>query len=215
MQANSDEFSDQELIAFVEGGAFPEAAGKLLIDRHHQDIVNNTSPISPVDPAGPCVSQIEEMPQTQAEQTNRIVWDDFPELDSKYGVPSSSEDSEDLDSTLTSLLKPLTGWTGKSGKENTPACDIPHSPYSFRQNTDFLSTGLRLCTRPCLVQTQRNQGAYLQHGQVLRVWKARWGYPNLPWEIWEAWLRIEQGRGRTLDQVEVDGFALSHWSAGP
>lgn len=91
MRASSDEFFDQELIAIVEGAATPaqvKAASEMLIERRHQDIVNNTSPISPVDPAGPCVSQIEEMPQTQPEQTDSIAWNDFLEFDSKYGAPS-------------------------------------------------------------------------------------------------------------------------------
>ena len=45
------------------------------------------------------------------------------------------------------------------------------------------------CTAPCPIQTPHNQGAYLQQGQIPRVWNARWGYSDPPRGIWEAWVK--------------------------
>lgn len=70
------------------------------------------------------------------------------------------------------------------------------------------------CTAPCPIQTPHNQGAYLQQGQVPRFWNARWGYSDPPRGIWEAWVRVERGRGRGWDEVVVGGFAGAHWWGG-
>ena len=166
----SNDLTAQDQIAVIHGGATAaqyEATREMLLERHRQDLIANTSPISPTSSAHPGASHNEPTAQTQAERAKSSEWDDFPDLNAQY------------------------------------------------QNIDFLHTNTRLCTGPCPVQTPHNRGAYLQRGQVPRVWNARWGYSDPPRGIWEAWVRIEQGRGRSWDKVEVDGFALSHWWAGP
>ncbi|KAM0799821.1 hypothetical protein BDR22DRAFT_822193 [Usnea florida] len=92
----------------------------------------------------------------------------------------------------------------------------PHNPPPFpsHNSTTTPLTTAPPCTGPCPIQTPHNQGAYLQQGQVPRVWNARWGYSDPPRRIWDAWVRVEQGRGSSWDEVEVDGFGVCHWWGG-
>ena len=73
------------------------------------------------------------------------------------------------------------------------------------------------CTGTCPIQTPHIKGPYLQRGGVPRVWNPRWGFSDPPRAVWEAWLRIRNGRARSWDRVQVDGFSKSHawWGEGP
>ena len=212
--AHGDELTDKERLAIIHGGATPtqyEATREMLSERLRQDVIDNTSPISPVFPAGAGVADIKMKPQNQAEEAGSIEWNDFPELDHKYPTPLKLGTPERLNHFPKTEQKTICA----GNLRPSPASTRTQRHYSFRQNIDFLNTKSPLCTGPCPIQTPHNQGAYLQQGQVPRTWNARLGYSDPPREIWEAWVRIEQGCGRSWDQVEVDGFALSHWWAGP
>ncbi len=208
----------EEQIAIIHGGATPaqyETAREILIERHRQDIIDNTSPISPVFPADSAVKEIKELSQPETNHTSSIEWDDFPELDAKYPSQPLAQTSPLPNPTPTALQNPPTKFSRTIPKRNNPTPLITPRPFTIHQKIDFLNTESLLCTGPCPIQTPHNQGAYLQQGHVPRVWNERWGYSDPPREIWEAWARIEQGHGRTWDEVEVDGFALSHWWSGP
>lgn len=192
----------QEQISKILGGATPaqyEAAREMLLERQRQNIIDNTSPISPVSPGIP---QTKATSQTPTEQSYTLEYDDFPELDSKHNTQSIAKKIKDLNAS-------------SDGRKDTgPASHTTDQPSSRYQRIHFLNTD-SLCTGPCPVQVPHNQGAYLSQGEVPRAWNARWGYSDPPRRIWEAWVRIEQGRGSSWDKVEVDGFAMSHWWAGP
>ena len=169
--------------------------GNDLTVQEQIDIIHSgVSPIPQVsNRASSSASQTEDESQTQAAQTARAEWDDFPELDGQYNTGSNLVKSRNQLPTSKGLISNTT--------RNL-------SPYY--QNADFLNTNSPLCTGPCPILTPHNRGPYLQQGQVPRAWNARWGYSDPPREIWEAWVRIEQGRGSSWDKVQVDGFALSH-----
>ena len=189
---NGTDLRTQGQHAVIHGGATPAqyaATREMLLDRNRQDIIGSTTRPADLETEGNC--------QTQADETCSPDWNDFPELDSKYGPPPRS---------------PISRSQSKSHAEaSTNGDEIRKSHY---QEIDFLNTNPP-CTGPCPIQCPHNEGAYLQQGQVPRLWNARWGYSDPPREIWEAWVRVEQGRGSGWDEVEVDGFALSHWWAGP
>lgn len=206
-----------EQIAIIHGGGTPAQRANVrgtLLERQRQNTVDNKSLIPPVSPARPGVSQNNDEFRTQAEQTHSIRYDDFPELDARYGSPPKAKASETLNLTIKSPPKPPAEASSDGGKGTGLARGITNELLSRYRNTDFLNTNSQ-CTGPCPLQFPHNQGAYLQQGQIPRVWNARWGYSDPPRGIWEAWVRIEQGRGRNWDRVEVDGFAQSHWWAGP
>ncbi|KAL9067183.1 MAG: hypothetical protein Q9161_007079 [Pseudevernia consocians] len=205
----------QEQIAIIHGGATPAqyaANYEMLLERQRQDIIDNTSPISPVFSAHPSIPQTKETSQTQREQTYSLEYDDFPELDAKYGPPPTAGNPEIPDTTVRSRAKPPAQPSHACRKGIGLAFDISDTSFPQPHHADFINN---LCTGPCPVQTPHNRGAYLQQGQVPRAWNERWGYSDPPREIWEAWVRIEQERGSSWDEVEVDGFAFSHWWAGP
>lgn len=187
-----------EQIAIIHGQATPAqdaATHEILSKRERQDFSSC-----------PGVPQIKDTPQPQAEQTISLDYDDFPELSAKYGDPA--EVFENVNPAIaTEVPRHRHVGTGLPVDGTT-------KPFSRYQNTYFLNTN-PLCTGPCPVQIPHNQGAYLQQGQVPRVWNARWGYSDPPRAIWEAWVRVENGTASSWDQVEVDGFALSHGWAGP
>lgn len=74
----------------------------------------------------------------------------------------------------------------------------------------LLDTDTQPCTGPCPIQTPHTTGPYLQRGGVPRFWNPRWGFSDPPRAVWEAWVRIKNGRGRSWDRVLVDGFVESH-----
>ncbi|KAF6217718.1 hypothetical protein HO133_006545 [Letharia lupina] len=206
-----------EQIAIIHGGGTPAQRANVrgtLLERQRQNTVDNKSLIPPVSPARPGVSQNNDEFRTQTEQTHSIRYDDFPELDARYGSPPKAKASETLNLTIKSPPKSPAEASSDNGKSTGLARGITNEPLSRYRNTDFLNTNPQ-CTGPCPIQFPHNQGAYLQQGQIPRVWNARWGYSDPPRGIWEAWVRIEQGRGRSWDHVEVDGFAQSHRWAGP
>lgn len=129
-----NDLTAQEQIAIIHGGATLaqyEAVNEMLLEQHRQDVIDNTSPVSPVFPPGLSAQQIEGMSQSQAEQTSSLEWDDFPELDSKYGLPSVMGDSRTLDPTLTSSLKSSTETSPNGGQAKNPASSTSHKPYSL------------------------------------------------------------------------------------
>ena len=207
----------EEQIAIIHGGATPaqyEAAREMLLERQRQDIIDNTSPISPVFEAPLTDTQAREFLQPNAKPTSSVEWDDFPELDAKYDSRITAQNSTTDDSKAKPPVKSLEEnlYNSSGSKDFRP--NATHHSHTPRQNTSFLNTNSLLCTGPCPIQAPHDKGAYLQQGQIPRVWNARWGYSDPPREIWEAWVRIEQGRARYWDQVEVDAFALSHWWGG-
>lgn len=206
----------KEQINIIHGGATPAqyaATREMLLERQRQDIIDNTSPITPVSPTRSFVPQTKDESQNQAEQTNdSLEYDDFPELDAKYGHRSAAGNFRNLDQTLMMPPDASARASCDSDKGTDPAFDHTTKSFPQPQYAEFIKN---LCTGPCPVQTPHNKGPYLQRGQIPRVWNERWGYSDPPREIWEAWVRIEQGCGRTWDEVEVDGFAFSHWWAGP
>ena len=155
-----------------------------------------------ISPVSPGIPQTKATSHTPTEQSYTLEYDDFPELDAKHNTQSISRKIKDLSAF-------------SDGRKGTgPSSHTTDQPSSRYQRIHFLNT-YPLCTGPCPVQVPHNQGAYLSQGEVPRAWNARWGYSDPPRRIWEAWVRIEQGRGSSWDKVEVDGFALSHWWAGP
>ena len=207
----------QEQINIIHGGATPaqyEAFNEMLLEQQRQDTIGNTSPIFPAYATGSGAPQTEASSHSQAEQQSSVEWDDFPELDAKYGHPPS-KNSRILDPKLKSLPKSLAGFSYNGDAGGSLEANITPKPHPPSQKTDFLYTKTLLSTGPCPVQTSHSQGPYLQQGQVPRTWNPRWGYSDPPREIWEAWARVQQGCGRTWDLVRVDGFALSHSWAGP
>ncbi len=206
----------KEQINIIHGGATPAqyaATREMLLERQRQDIIDNTSPITPVFPACSFFPPIKDETLSQVEKANNSLdHDDFPELDAKYGHLSAAGNSRKLDPTIKMPPEASSGASCDGGKGTDPAFDITNKSFPQPQYADFIKN---LCTGPCPVQTPHNKGPYLQRGQIPRVWNERWGYSDPPREIWEAWVRIEQGCGRTWDEVEVDGFAFSHWWAGP
>ena len=205
----------QEQINIIHGGATPAqyaATREMLLERQRQDIIDNTSPISPVSPSRSFVPHIKDESQAQAEQANNgLEYDDFPELDAKYGHLSAFQKSRNLNPTIKMPPDASAGASRDGSKSTNLAFDNTNKSFPQAQYADFIEN---LCTGPCPVQTPHNKGPYLQRGQIPRVWNERWGYSDPPRETWEAWVRIEQGYGRTWDEVEVDGFAFSHWWAG-
>lgn len=177
----------QEQIAIIHGGATPAQ------DAHTRETL---------------------LERQQAEQTQNSEWDDFPELDAQYAPKSAAGNFEKLDPAIRVPPNSSSEGSCKSRVGSGLPFDTTIKAPSKFEETDFLNRNPP-CTGPCPVQHPHNQGAYLRQGQVPRLWNARWGYSDPPRAIWEAWVRIEQGHGSSWDQVEVDGFALSHWWAGP
>ena len=207
----------QEQIAVIHGGATPAQCAdtrEMLLERQRQDIVDNTSPITPVSPAYSSVPETKDGDQTQSEEKGSLEWDDFPELDARYGTPPAARGSATLDPAMAGPPRYSTQASCISRVGTGVTSDTTLEGPSKLRNINFLNTNPP-CTGPCPIQHPHNQGAYLRQGQVPRLWNARWGYSDPPRAIWEAWVRIEQGRGSSWDEVEVDGFALSHSWAGP
>lgn len=213
---HGDDLTVREQIAVIHGGATPAqyaANREMLLERQRQDIIDHTSPISPpVSPACPHDPQIKAFPQTRGERTSSLEYDDFPELDAKYGPPPTAGDAGSPDTAVRSRGKPPAATSCEGDKGTSLALDVTDESFPQSQSADFIDN---LCTGPCPVQTPHHRGAYLRQGQVPRVWNERWGYSDPPRETWEAWVRIERGHGSSWDEVEVDGFARSHWWAGP
>ncbi|KAL9130249.1 MAG: hypothetical protein Q9175_007071 [Cornicularia normoerica] len=207
----------QEQIAIIHSDTTPAqdtATRGMVLERQRQDIIDNTSLISQIFPARVGVPQTKDTSQIKAEQTHSLEWDDFPELDAEYGPPPQAETSKNLNPTSKRPPKSNTKASCDSSKGKGLAFGLTQESFLRYQDGYFLNTN-RPCTGPCPVKIPHNQGAYLQQGQVPRAWNARWGYSDPPRKIWDAWVRIEQGRGSSSDEGEVDGFALSHWWAGP
>ncbi|CAF9929244.1 hypothetical protein IMSHALPRED_007867 [Imshaugia aleurites] len=141
-------------------------------------------------------------------------WDDFPELDAQYGPSTVDINSKNLDPTIKSPPRLPTNIPSESRNGRGFAIGLIYEPSSRYRDTDFLNLNPQ-CTGPCPIQCPHNQGAYLQQGQIPRVWNARWGYSDPPSHIWQAWVRVENGTASSWDQVEVEGFAQSHWWGGP
>ena len=200
----------QEQIAIIHGGVTPtqDAAtrGKVL-ERQHQEIVDDTSNISPVSPYQSDVPQSNDAYNSQAE------WDDFPELDAKYGPPPAAEDFENMEPAIGTPPEYTAAASYYGHKDTGLHNDVTTEPFSGVQNVNLPNTSA-LCTGPCPIKDQHGQGGYLQQGQIPRVPNPRWGYSDPPEEIWEAWWRVEKGTASSRDQVEVDGFAQSHWWDG-
>lgn len=198
----------QEQVAIIHGGATPtqDAAtrGKVL-ERQHQDIVDDTSHISPVSPNQSGVPQSKDAHDSQAE------WDDFPDLDAQYRPPPAAGDFVNLEPAIGTPPKPTAAASYDGHKGTGLPNDVTTQPFLGVQ---YANPNL-LCEGPCPIQNLHHQGAYLQQGQVPRLWNARWGYSDPPRGVWEAWVRIEQGRGSRQDRLEVDGFSKSHWWVGP
>ncbi|CAD6586394.1 MAG: hypothetical protein ASARMPREDX12_002352 [Alectoria sarmentosa] len=199
-----------EQIAIIHGGVTPtqDAAtrGKVL-ERQHQEIVDDTSNISPVSPYQSDVPQSNDAYNSQAE------WDDFPELDAKYGPPPAAEDFENMEPAIGTPPEYTAAASYYGHKDTGLHNDVTTEPFSGVQNVNLPNTSA-LCTGPCPIKDQHGQGGYLQQGQIPRVPNPRWGYSDPPEEIWEAWWRVEKGTASSRDQVEVDGFAQSHWWDG-
>ena len=178
-----------------------------------QDIIDNTSPISP--PSSPSLGVLKT--ETQSHEDLNLMdideWNDFPELDAKYGTTPGSSKSPNP-AVKAEPEDDIKAFHNNSDNLNPASNSISakHMPY---KNTDFSDANSSLCTGPCPIQTPHSQGAYLHQGQIPRTWNMRWGYSEPPQEIWESWIRIELGHGSSWDRVQVDGFALSHWWAGP
>ncbi|CAF9905466.1 MAG: hypothetical protein ALECFALPRED_000629 [Alectoria fallacina] len=198
----------QEQVAIIHGGATPtqEAATRgRLLERQRQDIVDDTSHISPVSPAQSGVPQIKDAYNSQAE------WDEFPDLDATYGPSTVAGDLENLEPAIGMPLKPTAAASYDGHKGTGLPNDVTTEPFLGVQ---YANPNL-LCDGPCPIQSLHHQGAYLQQGQIPRLWNARWGYSDPPRGVWEAWVRIEQGRSSSQDRLEVDGFSKSHWWVGP
>ena len=230
-----DELTIQEEMNIIHGGATPAqyaTAHELLLEQQRQDIIDNISPISPVSP-----NRFGQMFQNQAEQINNLEYDDFPELNEKYGIPTqtSQNGAEQTNSLEYDDFPELNAKYGLPPITKTPHNPTPttRSP-SRHPATDLASTSTStstepptsqyqnryhsnnnpLCTGPCPLKFPHNQGPYLQQGLVPRVWNPRWGYSDPPKRIWDAFVRSEQGRGSEWDEVEVGGFAVAHWWDG-
>ena len=203
----------QEQIEIIHGGA-GQVPDEALLEEQRRNVIDNTNAAPTVPCTRSSVLRTDDKSQTRTEQTNSLEWDDFPELDAKYPTSNTPGCSKDLTPTPKPPLPPPVGTLYNPAAENAPTPKNPHKPSLHRQINDFLHTTSQLCTGPCPIQTPHNKGAYLHQGQIPRVWNARWGYSDPPREIWDAWVRIEQGRGRSWDEVEVDGFAASHWWCG-
>ena len=218
---HGNDLTVKEQNIITHGGATPAqfaATREMLLERQRQDIIDNTSPISPVSPACPSVPQTSHTPRAQGKQIDSLKYDDFPELNAKYGISPAAETSHNPTPTKRSSQKSpakASDDSKDSGSGPGPSSNTTtEEPFSRSQNGSFLNTNPQ-CSGPCPIQIPHNQGAYLQQGQIPRVWNKRWVYSDPPRNIWEAWVRIEQGRGSSWDQVEVNGFALSHRWAGP
>lgn len=162
----------QEQIAMIHGGATPAQYADtrgMLLERKRQDVMDNTSPISPVCPS---VEQTKVTYHTQAEQTYNPEYDDFPELDAQYAPPPAAGDSETLDTTIGAPPNhfPIASCDARKGTA-TPFDTITY-PFLGLQNTESLNTNPP-CTSHCQVQTPHRQGPYLQQGLVPRVWNPR------------------------------------------
>ena len=211
-----------------------EATDKMILERQRRGIIDNTSPIFPVW-TGPDVIQTADESQRQAEQESNLEWNDFPELDAQYGPPTAgikskiddrphqdptngpptaSINSKNVNPTTPSPSRLPAEISYESRKGRGFAIGLINEPSSRYRDTDFLNLNPQ-CRGPCPIQCPHNQGAYLQQGQIPRVWNARWGYSDPPRDIWEAWVRDENGTASSWDKVEVEGFAQSHWWGGP
>ena len=195
-----------------DGGATPaqyEAARDILLEGQHQDIVDNTRTITPGFRTSPSFPHLNRTSQTQTEPTSEPEWDGFPELDAQHEHPPTPAHRTPPKPPPKS---PTTNLSNSASDSTPPRHDPPCHPHPPSQPTTNSPT--QPCTAPCPIQTPHNQGAYLQQGQVPRVWNARWGYSDPPRGIWEAWVRVERGRGRGWDEVVVRGFAGAHWWGG-
>lgn len=205
----------EEQIAVIHGGATPaqyETTREMLLEQQRQDVIDNTSPISPVFPARPNVLRDED---AAAEKTDGVEWDDFPELNAKYGLRPAAGTAHNPIPTIT-LPPKASAEAFRNGSNATgPASSTTNESSPGWQNSSFLDLNSNpQCPGPCPIQWPHNSGPYLQNGHVPRVWNSRWGYSDPPRRIWEAFVRIEQGRGSDWDEVEVYGFAQSHFWAG-
>ena len=152
----------QEQINIIHGGATPEQYAvfrEMLLEQQRQDMIDNTSPISPVLATDSDASRTEsafhnraeqqgsvewdDFPELDAkyghsrpsenagnlEQQNSLEWDDFPELDAKYGHPRPSEDSPNLDPRLKSHPKPSTSSAYNNAAGKKPQPTNPPNPH--------------------------------------------------------------------------------------
>lgn len=159
----------QEQIAMMHGGGTPAQYAEtreMILEQKRQDVIDNTSPISPVYPG---VEQTKVTYHTQAEQTYNPEYDDFPELDAQYAPPPAAGVSEKLDATIGAPPNHSTIASCDARKGTATPFDIITYPFLGLQNADSLNTNPP-CTSPCQVQTPHRQGSYLQQGQVPRVW---------------------------------------------
>lgn len=180
------------------------------------------------DGASSNASRTEDESRTQAEQTTRLEWDDFPELDDLYETSSTDE----MPSTV--LRLGITAGNGtphfdeatsfpeldaqNAATSQTRQMPTPHTKWNLdHENGDCINRqplyrlyDIPPCTGPCPIQTPHMKGPYLQRGGIPRVWNPRWGFSDPPRAVWEAWVRVKNGRGRDWDRVQVDGFAESH-----
>lgn len=205
-----DELTIQEEMSVIYGGATPaqySTTHELLLEQQRQDIIDNTSPISPVFP-----DRFGQKVQNQAEQVDSLEYDDFPELNAKYGLTPATKTSHNLTPTISLPSYPTTAPHNGSHAPDlvSDSTDAPVSQYSNRYYNNCNS----LCIGPCPLKFPHNQGPYLQQGLVPRVWNPKWGYSDPPKRIWDAFVRNEQGRGSDWDQAEVEGFAVAHWWDG-
>ena len=235
-----DELTTQEEMNIIHGGATPAqyaTAQELLLEQQRQDIIDNTSPISPVFP-----DRFGQRVPTKAKQTNNLEYDDFPELNAKYGIstqtsqaqakqidsleygdfpelnakyglPPAAQNSHNLTPTTSSPFNHPTTAPHNGSHATNLAPDFINAPTSHYSNRYYNNCN-SLCTGPCPLKFPHNQGPYLQQGLVPRVWNPKWGYSDPPKRIWDAFVRNEQGRGSDLDEAEVEGFALAHWWDG-
>lgn len=67
----------------------------------------------------------------------------------------------------------------------------------------------------CLVGHPHPVGRYLARGHVPRTWNDHWGLSDPPDEIWQAWVRMENGTAREWDEIAVYAFSACHFWDGP
>lgn len=204
----------EEQIAVIHGGATPaqyETTREMLLEQQRQEIIKNTSPISPVFPASPNVTETKFI---SAEQDDSLEYDDFPQLNAKYGLPPAPNFSQNLTPTIKSSPEQPATASDNSSKA-TKSAPIPTKSPSSERHDRYYHNPRPQCAGACPIQWPHNSGPYLQNGHIPRVWNSRWGYSDPPRRIWEAFVRLEQGRGSDWDEVEVYGFAQSHfWRGG-
>lgn len=201
-------------------------------------IHSGASPVDQVsDGASLSASWIEDESRTQAEQTTRLELDDFPKPNDQYEafltdeIPSNllilSHDARNGTPLFyqTTSFPELNCQNENSSRPHRMPMPDHKWTLCFRNGNPIIQQPLYRyrffdpppCTGPCPIQTPHIKGPYLQRGGVPRVWNPRWGFSDPPRAVWEAWLRVMNGRARSWDRVQVDGFSKSHswWAQGP